>query len=152
MKLKLIVKVLKIGIDHLLTQFFPVFLANKTAESCVLLIFKTSSNDSSLQLDNSSPDISSESDTINNPDLRLVILGYTQFRYFNDNYFRLCHYLIHSVYDLNALDSENFTLKEYIFDLNDFKFQSNDYWSNNSRWIEYTKKNQIMRGWITYEN
>ena len=56
--------------------------------------------------------------------INLRLLGYAKFNYFKDNYFRLCEYLVHSVYDSKSLEASNFELREYLFDVNSSRISS----------------------------
>jgi hypothetical protein len=53
-------------------------------------------------------------------EINLYLIGYSKINYLKDNYFCLCEYLIHSVYDSKSL--ENFELKQYLSLLKNVQF------------------------------
>jgi len=72
-------------------------LGNKNEENCSLYIFKNSNLNPS----------SSSSKSSNSS----ILVGQAQINFYKDNFFSLCEYLFHSVYDSESL--ENFDLKQY---------------------------------------
>ena len=73
-----------------------LILGNKNEENCSLYIFKNS---------NLNPSSSSKSSNSS------ILIGQAQINFYKDNFFSLCEYLFHSVYDSESL--ENFDLKQY---------------------------------------
>ena len=95
-----------------------LFLANKCEESCTIYIFKSllvENPEITLDEDETKQAASEETENSDNH-IELYLLGYGKIKYFNDGYYRLCNYLIKSVYDQNALEPESFDIKQFIFD------------------------------------
>lgn len=68
-------------------------LGNEQEENCVLFVFKSS--------------------IFSNQDLNYsYLIGFAEIKYHKDNYFLLCEYLFHSVYDSKSL--EDFDINEYL--------------------------------------
>jgi hypothetical protein len=59
-------------------------------------------------------------------EINLYLIGYSKINYLKDNYFCLCEYLTHSVYDSKSL--ENFELKQYLSLLSNAQFDFTTYY------------------------
>jgi len=95
-------------------RFYFSFQVNQNEENCLIFVYKTRKNPAHNNINNQN-----QTNRLHkhHSQYKLVhdsqqLIGFTYITYYKDNYFNLCEYLFHSVYDSKSL--ENFDIQQYL--------------------------------------